>query len=67
MAQMILYTKEKQITTKERRLVVPWAGVDVGGMDQEFGGFRCTLLYLEEIGNGALLYSTWVTLLYNRN
>ena len=39
---------------------------------QAFWGFSgCKLLYLEWMGNGALLYSTgkcvdWVTLLYNR-
>ena len=58
MAQMILPAKQKQITAKESRLMVPrgegrneWNGWAVGV-------FVCKLLDLEWMGNGALLYST---------
>ena len=69
---MILSTEQKQIMAKERRLVVPsgaWGGRE---MDGQFRVFGCKMLYLEWMGNGALLSSTgtvcgWVTLLYDRN
>ena len=59
MAQLILYTKEKQIKAKKSRLVVV-----CGGRGREWdewavhGVWGCKLSYLEWMGSGALLYST---------
>ena len=66
---MILPTEQKQIMAKESRLVVPSGEREGSGMDGQFGS---KLLYLEWMGNTALLNNTWnwcdwVTLLYNRN
>ena len=58
MAQMILSTKQKQIMAKESRLVVPREEGWGSGMDGQFGVLGYKLLYLEWMGNGALLYST---------
>ena len=57
MAQRILCTKQKQIMAKESRLVVARGEGGGGGMEREFGLGGCKLLYLEWMGNGALLYS----------
>ena len=58
MAQMNLSTKWKQITDIENRHVVA-KGEGVGrGMDWEVVVSRCKLLYMEEINNKVLLYST---------
>ena len=54
---MILSTKQKQIMPKESRLVVPRGEEGGNGMDGHFMVFGCKLLYLEWMGNGALLYS----------
>ena len=60
MAQMILSTQQKQITA--RLVVLGWAGSKWDG--ETVQGLGCKLLYLEWMGNGALLYSTgnWVWL-----
>ena len=58
MAQMILCTKQKQIIAKGSRLVVSSGegeGVGWMGSSEVFG---CKLLYLEWVGNGALLCVT---------
>ena len=55
MVQMIL--SPKQIMAKESRLVVPGAGARWSGMNGHFRVWGCKLLYLECVGNGALLYS----------
>ena len=59
MIRMILFTKQKQITSKESRLVVPRREGKGNGMDGEFGVlgvwgfFICKLLHLEWMGKGA--------------
>ena len=58
MAQMILSIKQRQITNRERRLVVVRGEERGSGMDQELGVDRCKLLHLEWINNGVLLHST---------
>ena len=57
MAPVILSKKQKQITAKESRLAVPRGEGARSGMDGQFGVFGCKLLYLEWMGNVALLYS----------
>ena len=57
MAQMILSTKQKQITAKKSRLVVARKEWGVSGMDGEFGVGGCKLLHLEWISHEVLLYS----------
>ena len=47
MVQMILPTKQKQITDMETRLVVARGKGEGNGMDGEFGVGRCKLLHLE--------------------
>ena len=56
MAQMILSTKQKQIMAKSRLEVPRWEGEE-NGRDGHLGIFGCKPLYLEWMGNGALLYS----------
>ena len=58
MVQMILPTKQKQITAMESRLVVAWGEGKGSGMDGEYGVHGCQLLHLEWISNRAPLYST---------
>ena len=58
MAQMILSTKQKQITDMEGRLVVAKGESGGSRMDRELRGGRCKLLHLEWISNGVLVYST---------
>jgi len=58
MAQMILSTKQKQITDKENRLVVSKGEGGGSGMAWEFGVGRYKLLHLEWISNEVLLYGT---------
>ena len=58
MAQMILFTKQKQIANMENRLVVAKGEERGSGMDGVFGAGRCKLLHLEWISNTVLLYST---------
>ena len=55
MAQMFLSTKQKQIMAKESRVVVFQGGGGWIGSSRFFGS---KLLYLDCMGNGALLYST---------
>ena len=58
MAQMNLSRKQKQITAKESRIVVPrreWRG---SGMDGEFRFGKCKLLHLEWVRNKVILYSS---------
>ena len=45
MAQMNLSTKQKQITAKESRLVVPGGRREENGMDRQFGVWGCKLLF----------------------
>ena len=45
------------LTDTENRLVVTKEGVG-GGMDWEFGISRCKLLYIGQVNNKVLLYST---------
>ena len=46
-AQMILSTKQKQVTDVEGILVAARGEEGGSGMDGEFGVSRCKLLYLE--------------------
>ena len=56
MAEMILSTKQKQITAKKTcDFWGEWVG---NGMHRQFWDFGCKQLYLEWMSNGALLYST---------
>ena len=55
---MILFTKQKQITAKEGRLVVPSGEGERSGMAGQFGVWGCKLLHSAWMGNGVLLYST---------
>ena len=57
MAQMILFTKQKQIVAKSRLVVARWEERG-SGMDGKFGVGGYKLLYLEWMGNEVLLYST---------
>jgi len=57
MAQRVLSRKQKQIMAKESRLVVPRRERGGNGMDEAYGVWGCTLLHLECMGSGALLYS----------
>ena len=60
MAQMNLYTKQKQTHRHSKQTCGCQGGeeVGVGGMDREFGVSRCKLLYIGWINNKVLLYST---------
>ena len=58
MAQMILFTKQKQIMAMESRLVVARGREEGVGWLGSSGVGRCKLLHLEWISNGVLLYST---------
>ena len=55
MAQMIVFTKQKQIMDMENRLVFVRREAGEKGMDGEFGVGRCKLLHLEGISNEVLL------------
>ena len=57
MAQMIPFTKHRQIMDMERRLVFARGEGGEKGMDREFRVGNCKLIHLEWMGNGALLYS----------
>ena len=58
MAEMILFTKQKQIMDRESRLMVARGEGGGSGMDRDLGVGRCKILHLEWISNGVLLYST---------
>ena len=58
MTQMILSTKQKQITDRKSRLMVASREGGGSGMDWGFGVSRSKLLHLEWMGNEALLYRT---------
>ena len=54
---MHLYTKQKQ-THRHRKLMVT-QGEKGGGINQEYRIKRYKLLYIKQISNKDLLYSTW--------
>ena len=58
MAQLILYTKQKQIMDMESRFVVARGDGEGSGMDEVFGVSGWELEHLEWLGNGVLQYST---------
>ena len=58
MMQMNLFTKQNILTDFKNKLMVTKGDRSGRGMDGNFGPGRCTLLYMEWMGNGVLLYST---------
>ena len=57
MLQMNLFTKQKQ-SHRQRKQIYGYQMVNGGGVDWEFGINRYTLLYIKQINNKDLLYST---------
>ena len=57
MAQMNLFTKQKQTHRHREQTVVAGVGEGGGGKDWEFGISRCKVIYIGLINNKVLLYS----------
>ena len=58
MIQMNLFTKHKQTHRHRKQTYGYQRGKEVGGINLEFGINRHTLLYIKQINNKDLLYST---------
>ena len=55
---MNLFTKQKQTHRQKTNLWLPKGKGGGGGINQEFGINTCTLLYIKQVNNKDLLYST---------
>ena len=54
---MNLFTKQKQIHQTQKTNLWNGRGKGEGGINQEFGINRCTLVYMEQMNDKDLLYS----------